>query len=286
MPTDGSSDGARSIWKDEHSITCTAGARRLERQDRGADIAAELHVVARARREMRDQRGRGRLAVGAGDRDERRVGRVQPPLAAEQLDVADDLDGRAAREPTVQCGAGWVSGTPGASTSAAIFDQSIAAQIRGRNAGRLRAFAIALGAVVPRRPRRRRPPAARWRSRAPSRRGRTARPSCRRSVVTGIIDPHRSFSVDEPGQRQHDRDDPEADHDLRLGPALLLEMVVERRHPEHALAGQLERDDLHDHRHRLEHEQAADDRQHDFVLGRDRDGAEQRRRARASRCRP
>ena len=27
--------------------------------------------------------------------------------------------------PTVQCGAGWVSGTPGASTSAAIFDQSI-----------------------------------------------------------------------------------------------------------------------------------------------------------------
>ena len=28
--------------------------------------------------------------------------------------------------PTVQCGVGWVSGTPGASTSAAIFDQSIA----------------------------------------------------------------------------------------------------------------------------------------------------------------
>ena len=26
--------------------------------------------------------------------------------------------------PTDQCGAGWVSGTPGASTSAAIFDQS------------------------------------------------------------------------------------------------------------------------------------------------------------------
>ena len=47
------------------------------------------------------------------------------PLAAEQLDVADHLDAPPLRaSPTDQCGAGWVSGTPGASTSAAIFDQS------------------------------------------------------------------------------------------------------------------------------------------------------------------
>ena len=41
---------------------------------------------------MRDQRCGGRLAVGAGDRDERRVGRVTLPLQAEQLDVADHAD--------------------------------------------------------------------------------------------------------------------------------------------------------------------------------------------------
>ena len=51
MPTEGSSDGARSIWKDEHSITWTRpGAGGSEREDRGADIAAELRVVARAAR--------------------------------------------------------------------------------------------------------------------------------------------------------------------------------------------------------------------------------------------
>ena len=39
-----------------------------------------------------DQRRGGRLAVGAGDGDERRVGARPGTLAAEQLDVADDLD--------------------------------------------------------------------------------------------------------------------------------------------------------------------------------------------------
>src|ERR1700759_3383650 len=38
----------------------------------------------------------------------------------------------------------------------------------------------------------------------------------------------------ETGQRQHHRDDPEPDHDLRLGPAFLLEVMVDRRHPEYA----------------------------------------------------
>jgi hypothetical protein len=40
---------------------------------------------------MVDQRRGGRFAVGAGDGDERGVRRKPPPLAAEQLDVADDL---------------------------------------------------------------------------------------------------------------------------------------------------------------------------------------------------
>src|SRR6266436_1104919 len=58
----------------------------------------------------------------------------------------------------------------------------------------------------------------------------------------------------EAGQRQHHRDDPEPDHDLRFGPALLFEMMMQRRHPEHALAGELERHHLHDHRYRFQHE--------------------------------
>ena len=66
--------------------------RRLQREDRGADIAAHLGVVACDLHQMRDQRGRGGLAVGAGDGDERRVRRVTPSLAAEQFDVADHLN--------------------------------------------------------------------------------------------------------------------------------------------------------------------------------------------------
>ena len=97
--------------------------RRLQRQDRGADIAAHLGVVAGDLHQMRDQRCRGRLAVGAGDRDERRIRRVAAPLAAEQFDIADHLDAGLARHQHHQCGAGWVSGAPGVRISAAKFAQ-------------------------------------------------------------------------------------------------------------------------------------------------------------------
>ena len=69
-----------------------AHARRLQRQDRGADIAAHLGVVAGDPHQMRDQRRGGRFAVGAGDRDERRVRRVAAAFAAKQFDIADHLD--------------------------------------------------------------------------------------------------------------------------------------------------------------------------------------------------
>src|SRR6056297_3028566 len=75
-------------------------------------------------------------------------------------------------------------------------------------------------------------------------------------------------------QREDERDDPEADHDLRLGPALFLVMMMDRRHQEDALAGALEIDHLNDHRERLGHEEAADDAQNQFVLGGDRDGTQ------------
>ena len=42
-------------------------------------------------------------------------------------------------------------------------------------------------------------------------------------------------------EREHDGEDPEADDDLGLRPALQLEVVVDRRHPEDALAGRAER---------------------------------------------
>src|SRR6266446_4903557 len=74
----------------------------------------------------------------------------------------------------------------------------------------------------------------------------------------------------EAGHRQDGGDDPEAEDDRRLGPALLLEMVMQRRHAEDAAAGPAIGQDLHDDRHGLEHEQAADDGEHDLVLGHDR----------------
>jgi hypothetical protein len=72
--------------------------RRLELQHRHADIAAHLHVAAGVPQKMRDQRRGGRLAVGTGDGDERRIGCVRAPLAAEQFDIADDRDAGLRRE--------------------------------------------------------------------------------------------------------------------------------------------------------------------------------------------
>ena len=70
----------------------TAGARWLQRQDRGADIAADLRVRAGGFEQVGDQRRGSGFAVGPGNGDERGVGRMQPPFAAKQLDVADHLN--------------------------------------------------------------------------------------------------------------------------------------------------------------------------------------------------
>ena len=71
--------------------------------------------------DMADQCRRRRLAVGAGDGDDGRAAglrRIGPDLAGEQFDVADDSAPPRARVTTISCGLGWVSGTPGLSTSA------------------------------------------------------------------------------------------------------------------------------------------------------------------------
>ena len=92
-------DARRQIHLERRDLddVVAAEAGRIERQDRRADIAAELDVASGALEEMRDQRRRRRLAVGAGDGDEGSGRHVPPPLAAEELDVADDLDAGAAR---------------------------------------------------------------------------------------------------------------------------------------------------------------------------------------------
>src|SRR3546814_4933393 len=56
-------------------------------------------------------------------------------------------------------------------------------------------------------------------------------------------------------------------------------MVVDRRHLEHALAGALVEKHLDDDAQRLDDEQPADDREHDFMMRRHRD-----RTKRAAQC--
>src|SRR5204863_551663 len=75
-------------------------------------------------------------------------------------------------------------------------------------------------------------------------------------------------------QRQHEADDPEADYDRRFGPAEMLEMVVDRGHQEDALAGALVDRDLDDDAQGLDDEDATDEHQGEFVVGRDRHGTE------------
>src|SRR5580698_9553814 len=172
---------------------------------------------------------------------------------------------------TLQCGAGWVSGAPGVRISAAKFAQDTlrkSAVMKPACAALATLSALSSPAITSA------PPAFRaWqlaRPEPPRPNTATVFPA---KEVTGI---KRSPQLQrgETGQRQHHRDDPEPDHDLRFGPALLLEMMMQRCHPEHPLAGQFERGDLHDHRHRFQHKQSADHRQHDLVLHRDRDRAE------------
>src|SRR5215813_9295847 len=175
--------------------------------------------------------------------------------------------------PTDQCGAGCVSGTPGASTSTAIADQSTWRRSAATNPAAA-ASAIFFGSSS--QATTSAPPAlSAWQLASPE----PPRPNTATflpaKLATGITATSPQLQRRQSHERKHHRDDPEPDHDLRLGPAELLEVMVDRRHPEHALAGELERDHLHDHRHRFEHEQAADDRQHDLVLGRNRYRANQ-----------
>ena len=68
------------------------GSGWLQRQNGRADIAAKLHIMARPGQNMGDQGGGGGFAIGAGDGNKRRAGGNGVALAAEQLNVANNLD--------------------------------------------------------------------------------------------------------------------------------------------------------------------------------------------------
>src|SRR5690242_10124875 len=173
---------------------------------------------------------------------------------------------------TLQCGAGWVSGAPGVRISAAKFCQDAlrrSAVVKPACAALATLSALSSAATTSA------PPAFNaWQLASPE----PPRPNTATVLpakeVTGIMNRSAQLQRGEAGERQHHRDDPEADHDLRLGPALLLEMMVQRRHHEYALARHLERHHLHDDGNRLDDEQPADHREHDLVLHRHRRGAQ------------
>lgn len=126
-----------------------AVARRLERQDRGADIAAHLNIMSGFSHQVRDQGGRRGLAVGAGDRDERRVGCMPPPLAAEQLDIADHLDASLACRQHGPVRLGMRQRNAGRQHQRREILPRHGAQIRRHESG-LRGFDHAVDAVVAR----------------------------------------------------------------------------------------------------------------------------------------
>src|SRR3546814_10102617 len=99
-----------------------------------------------------------------------------------------------------------------------------------------------------------------------------------RGAGTGTAELLSQLEGGEAGEGQDGGDDPEADDDGRLGPALLLEVVVQRRHADDALAGQLEGGDLDDDGDRLQHEEAADDAEHQLVIGARKSGEEGKQR--------
>src|SRR5258706_239250 len=75
-------------------------------------------------------------------------------------------------------------------------------------------------------------------------------------------------------QREDEGHDPEADDDLRILPADQLEVMMERRHAEDPLAGELEGADLQDHGEGLDHEEAHHGEEQQLLLDQDRHRAQ------------
>src|SRR5215212_414456 len=175
---------------------------------------------------------------------------------------------------TVQCGAGWVSGTPGLNTRVSKGERS-----RRSRSPSVMPWAFALPRAVSESSQAVTIAPPRLRASA------TARPE-RASPKTATFFPCIDLAANIEGrilselergeaeQRQNEGDDPEADHDRRFLPALLLKMMMQGRHGEYAPAPDLEGEYLDDNRYGFEHEKTADHQEHDLVLGGNRNGAE------------
>src|SRR6185295_8750018 len=123
---------------------------------------------------------------------------------------------------TDQCGAGCVSGAPGVRISAEKFSQETvrrSAVMKPACAALATLSALSSAAITSA------PPAfSAWqlaRPEPPRPKTATVLPA---NEVTGIK-PSPQLQRGEVGERQHYGDDPEPDHDLRFGPAFLLEMM-------------------------------------------------------------
>ena len=157
-PTLGASDGARSIWNDEHSTTWTRPSAGGGRSRIGTPM---LPPIATSRPAWRRIWAISAVVVdlplvpvtatkGA------RGARAARSRAKSSMSPMISTPAAFARS-TVQCGSGWVSGTPGASTSAAKPRQSTAVRSTGAKpsaAARARAFSSSSQAAI------RAPPAA------------------------------------------------------------------------------------------------------------------------------
>ena len=87
---------------------------------------------------MRDERRGGRFPVGPGDGDKRRTRRDAAALAAEQLDVADHLDGGFSRERNAPVRAGMGERNAGREHQRRDLRPIELPQVGGRNAGGVR----------------------------------------------------------------------------------------------------------------------------------------------------
>ena len=88
--------------------------------------------------------------------------------------------------------------------------------------------------------------------------------------ICGLVLAH--LQRGKPDHRQNQRDDPETDHDLRLGPTLFLKVMMDRRHQENAFPRAFKIEHLDDNRQRLDNEQTTHNAQDDFMFRGNCDG--------------
>src|SRR5882672_4412124 len=162
---------------------------------------------------------------------------------------------------TTAWGSGWVKGTPGLKMMAAIFAHGQFSHGWGMApspAAMRRVDSLSSQA------RTEAPPAFSERiAESPDRASPNTPTVFPLKPVTSIIAPSAQFQSREANEGQDHRDDPKADHNGRLTPAKLLEMMMDRRHTKHAPSGGLEGNHLHHDRDGFHHEQPADDHQYE-----------------------